>query len=38
MLKKNFSPKSFSTQKGKLNSLLRYTDMLMMLTVPAGNK
>lgn len=38
MLKKNFSPKSFSTQRGKLNSWLRYSDMLMVLNVPAGNK
>lgn len=38
MLKKNVSPKSFSTQKDKLNSLLSYSDMLMMLIVPAGNK
>ena len=36
--KENISPKSFSTQNGKLNSLLRYSGKLMMLNVPAGNK
>lgn len=38
VLKKNFFPKSFSTQRSKSNSLVVCSDMLMALTAPAGGK